>query len=207
MGPWPRWAGLAPESADNSAEHAEEPRPEEPRTIEIGLGTLLMGGTGADATLGLTPYAAIETAGGLLVRPALVVGESVIPLDRSDRANATWLATRVDVCSRLPGSYARGRGIQLDLCGGAEAGLAHFAAAPVGYTGSGAPATGTTLPEMSLGPSLDLRGELGKELSIVIRGVTGVNVVRGGFTDTRMARIEVPWLSERFEVALSWRVR
>jgi hypothetical protein len=207
MGLWPRWAGRALESTDDTAEHADEPHREEPSMIEIGLGTLLMGGTGAHATLGLTPYAVVETTGGLLLRPALVVGESAMPLDRSDRANATWVATRVDVCSRLPGAYARGRGIQLDLCGGAEAGLAHFAAAPGGDTGSGAPATGTTLPEMSLGPSVDLRGELGKELSISLRGVTGINVVRGGFADTHMSWIEVPWLSERFEVALSWRVR
>jgi hypothetical protein len=39
MGLRPRWAGRALESADDTAERADEPRREEPPTIEIGLGT------------------------------------------------------------------------------------------------------------------------------------------------------------------------
>lgn len=166
-----------------------------------------MAGTGSNAVLGVTPYAGIEVAPSLFVRPALAAGGSLTPLGSQGNANAFWFATRVDGCWRTPGTYARNRGMMLDLCGGVDAGAAQFAAAPSGYSGAGAPATTTRLPEVAIGPSIDLQGELGNDLAVAIRGVAGVNAVRGGFTDTSGATVKVPWFSGRLEVALSWRAR
>ena len=74
------------------------------------------------------------------------------------------MAGRFDACLRFPGLYTQNRGIQLDLCGGADFGFLSDSTDDV------------TLPFVSVGPSLDLRGELGSSLSASIRAVAGVNV-------------------------------
>ncbi|MGA3121330.1 MAG: hypothetical protein ABSF69_11235 [Polyangiaceae bacterium] len=203
---------IARPSAGSKAPHPDAAPPdgvgglrEEAQALEIGLGTLLMTGTGANAMLGITPSLVIETTAAFVVRPALVVGESLTPLGGS--GNATWAAARVDGCSRLPGLYDRDRGLQLDLCGGAEAGFTHFAGPPSGSTGSAVPASPTTLPQLAIGPSIDLRGELGNRLSVLLRGVAEINAIRSGFEQPASSRVNVPWFAARIEVALSWRVR
>jgi hypothetical protein len=201
--PRPAGTSKAPDTDLAPPDGVRGPR-EEARALEIGLGTLLMTGTGANAMLGITPSLVIETTAAFVVRPALVVGESLTPLGGS---NATWAAARVDGCLRMPGLYARDRGLQLDLCGGAEAGFTHFAGPPSGSTGSGAAENPTTLPQLAIGPSIDLRGELGDRLSLLLRGVAEINAIRSGFEEPDSSRVSVPWFAARIEVALSWRVR
>lgn len=177
------------------------------RTYEIGLSTFLMTGNGSNAVLGASPYAFLEAARGFFLRPALSVGQSLVPMGDASNANARWLGTRVDACARLPGNYMKNSALQLDLCGGAEGGLTYFQAAPEGYASTGAPAQGTVLPVFSLGPSLDLQGDLGSGWAVALRGIGGVNVVRSQFTDTSHSPVNPSLFTGNIELALSWRLR
>jgi len=67
----------------------------------------------------------------------------------------------------------------------------------------GTPAAGQTVPYVDLGPSVDLRAEAGK-FAVTLRGVGGIDVARGGFTDVTGARVDMPLWSWRFELDLSW---
>lgn len=165
-----------------------------------------MGGTGSNAILGVTPYAGIELSPGFVLRPALAGGVALAPLGAQANEKASWFAARLDGCWRTPGTYPFNRGLQADFCTGVDAGLTVFPAA-AGSVEPGAPASTKELPEIAVGPSVDLQGELGSDLSVGIRGVAGLNVVRGSFVDTSAATVKVPWLSGRVEVALSWRAR
>jgi hypothetical protein len=129
----------------------------------------------------------------------------VTPLASAEQARATWAAARFDTCLRLPGLYTRHRGIQLDTCGGADVGLIRFGAAPLGA--AGVPVNVLTLPFASVGPSLELRGELGGSLAVALRGVAGLNIVRPTFQDGTGSTVEAPLWSGRIELALSWRLQ
>ena len=152
---------------------------DEARAWEIGLGTFLMTNTGGKGFMGVAPHAVIPTGDGFLLRPALSFGES-LPGSISD---TQWLSARIDVCSRLRGLYPRGGGLQLDLCGGPDVGLL------IEPTGS----TRTAGPYLSLGPSIDLRGDLLQDVSVVLRTVAGLDLVPIG-------------VSGRIELALAWRM-
>jgi hypothetical protein len=163
---------------------------DDPRTVELGLAGFLMSGAGAGAMAGISPYAIIEAGRGVFLRPALAVAQTLTALNSPPIINALWMAGRFDACVRVPGLYTRNRGIQLDLCGGADVGLLDDATDDV------------IVPYVSVGPSLDLRGELGSSLSASIRGVTGVNV-----TSETTGPISQPLWSGRLELAFSWKVK
>lgn len=209
--PSPARSGAASEAAAlhdaPSVDASTERHRPERRLIEVGIGTFLLTGNGSNAVLGSTAYGVIEASRGFFVRPALLAGESVIPLGDSGNANALLFAGRLDACLRVPGNHNQNRGLELALCGGADFGVTYFPSAPPGYAGWGAPAEATVLPLLSMGPSLDLRGDLGSGWSLVLRGVAGVNVIRKGFSDMNGGRIEPAWASGRVELALAWRVR
>jgi hypothetical protein len=177
------------------------------QSFELGLGTFLMAGTGANAVMGGTPYAVVEASPGFFLRPALAAGESLTALGGSGNATALFVAGRIDACTRLPGNYTQNRGLELTMCGGADFGATYFPASPPGYGGLGAPRSNTMLPQVSIGPSLDLRGELASHWSVVLRGVSGVNVVRNGFSDRFGNRFTPDWVAGRLELALAWRIR
>jgi hypothetical protein len=178
---------------------------DEERTLEIGVGALLIGGATETTMAGASPYVVFETGHGLFLRPSLAVAQSVMPLASPGESRATWATARFDTCLRLPGMYMRHRGIQLDTCAGGDLGFTHLGGAPEGT--AGAPVNVVTLPFVSLGPSLELRGELGGSLSAAVRGVAGVNLVRAGFYDGAGNLVDPPLFSGRAEIALSWRVR
>jgi hypothetical protein len=163
---------------------------EDTRTLEVGLAGFLMSGAGAGAMAGASPYAIIETGRGVFLRPALFVGQALTAVNSPPVTNALWMAMRIDTCLRLPGLYTKDRGIQLDLCGGTDFGFLADSTDNV------------TLPFVSVGPSLDLRGELGSSLSASIRGVTGVNV-----TSETVGPVYQPLWSGRLELAFSWKVK
>jgi len=191
-GAWP--APALTEKA--SPEHDWYLHHDEGRTLELGVGLFLMTGTGGGALAGPTSFVVVEAGHGVFLRPALAFGESVPSLPPADIKASTWGAARFDTCLRLPGLYTRRQGMQLDLCGGTD----------VGYTTIQA-VTSTTLPYVDLGPSIDLRGELGSRLSAVLRVVAGVNLVRPSFLDLSGAREQLPLAEGRLEVAFSWDVR
>jgi hypothetical protein len=156
-------------------------RREDGRAIEVGAGGFLMTGTGGGVLVGATPFVLVEVAKGVFVRPALAVGQS---LPSGDTA-VTWVATRVDACLRVAGLYTNLHGMQLDICGGTDVGVL---------------AAGRALPYVSFGPSMDLRGELGGDLAVILRGLIGVNAIHEDSLDT-------PLWAGRGELAMSWRLR
>jgi hypothetical protein len=166
-----------------------------------------MTGTGANAILGVTPYGVIEASPGFFLRPAAFAGESVAPIGELQSANALFVAVRLDGCTRVAGNYSQYRNLELSMCGGADVGATYFPVPPAGASDVGAPRQATWLPQASIGPSVDLRGEVGSRVSLVLRGVGGVNVIRNGFTDRTGSRVTPDWVSGRLELALAWRVQ
>jgi hypothetical protein len=160
------------------------------RTLEIGVAGFLMSGAGAGAMAGASPYIIVEAGRGVFLRPSLAVGQSLTALNSPPVLNALWVTGRFDTCLRLPGLYTQNRGIQLDLCGGADFGFLSDSTDDI------------TLPFVSVGPSLDLRGELGSSLSASIRTVAGVNV-----TSETIGPVYQPLWSGRLELAFSWKVK
>jgi hypothetical protein len=179
-----------------SPEHDWYLHHEEGRTLELGAGVFLMSGTGGGGVAGPTAFVVIEAGHGVFLRPAAAFGQSLTSLPPSDVKSTTWTAARFDTCLRLPGLYARRRGMQLDLCAGADAGVAIVQAN-----------SSTTLPYLALGPSLDLHGELGGRLSAVLRIVAGVDVIPASYQDNSNSPVQVPIATGRVELALSWDVR
>jgi hypothetical protein len=160
------------------------------RTLEIGASSFLMAGAGAGAMAGGGLFAIFEAGHGVFLRPSLYLGESLSALNQPPVVHALWTAARFDTCLRLPGFYTQNKGIQLDMCGGADLGLIDDSTDSV------------TVPFVSVGPSIDLRGELGGLLSAVIRGVAGLNV-----TSETVGALYEPLWSGRLELAFSWKVK
>jgi hypothetical protein len=193
--PATQWPAPAPPEKP-SPEHDWYLHHDEGRTLEVGAGTFLMTGTGGGALAGPTVFAVLEGSHGLFFRPAIAFGESLTDLPPSDVKSSTWSAARFDTCLRLPGLYTLHHGMQLDACGGAEIGFTYLDARDR-----------STLPYVDLGPSMDLRGELGSRLSAALRFVTGVNLVRESFVDLNGNTQQPPVLEARLELAFSWDFR
>jgi hypothetical protein len=166
--------------ADSPAsEHDNLPTHEDSRHVEIGIGGFVMAETSGRPYAGITPYLVIDVGHGLFLRPAVAFGES-LPQAGTD---AQWFAGRVDACSRWQGLYTKGHGLELTACAGTDVGLTHDPGA----------AGAADKPYVAVGPGVDLRGDIVENLSAVIRGVGGANIVPQGW-------------SGRFELALSWRM-
>jgi hypothetical protein len=188
--PWP-----APETNEKPPPEAEwYLHHEDARSLELGAGAFLLTGTVGGALLGPTAFVVVETGRGVFLRPSVALGATVAALPSSG-PRSTWATSRLDVCLRIPGFYPHRQGIQIDGCAGGDAGLS-FLDNP----------SQQTVPYLALGPSLDLRGELG-QLSAVLRGVFGVSPVRTGFADNAGNQLESSLWSGRVELALSWSVR
>jgi hypothetical protein len=158
-------------------------RRDEPASLELGLGTFVMSGIGGGSALvGATPFLLIAVGKGFFIRPAVAAGESLPAAGPS----STWAAGRLDGCFRVVGQYASRRGLQLDMCGGVDVGVLEVSGSQVAY--------------VAPGPSLDLGGELGGDLSVILRGLAGINGVHD-------SRIDTPIFSGRGELALSWRLQ
>jgi hypothetical protein len=163
---------------------------DDPRTLELGIAGFLMSGAGAGAMVGVSPYAVIEAGRGVFLRPALAVAQTLSALNSPPIVDALWMAGRFDACLRVPGLYTQNRGIQIDLCGGADFGVLDDSTDDV------------VVPYVSVGPSLDLRGELGSSLAASIRAVTGINA-----TSATTGPLSLPLWSGRLELAFSWKVK
>jgi hypothetical protein len=162
------------------------------RALEFGVAGFLMTGSGGGAMAGPSPFLYIEAGNGIFLRPSLAFGQTVTSLPPSN-ITGTWLSTRFDTCLRLPGLYSTRAGIQFDMCGGADVGVTLLDG-------------GQSFPFAALGPSLDLRGELGSNLAVALRGVLGLNLFRQNFVENDTPE-SVPAWSGRIELALSWSLR
>jgi hypothetical protein len=166
------------------------------RALEVGVSGFLMTGTmaGGGAMAGPSPFLFIEVGHGIFLRPSLEFGQSL----PSSKPSATWANSRFDICLRLPGLYSTHRGLQFDMCGGADVGLTLIDA-------------GQTFAFVSVGPSADLRGDLGSNLAVALRFVGGLNLVRESYGIERPGEQtdheRVPAWSGRIELAFSWSLR
>jgi hypothetical protein len=170
---------------------------EDTRSLELGAGLFIMNGSGGGAVAGPILFAVIESGHGIFLRPSLGFGQTLNSIPPSNVKSATWGAGRFDGCLRLPGLYQKHHGMQLDVCAGADVGMAHVQASN----------SSTDLPYFTVGPSIDLRGELGGNLSALIRGVMGIDVLTSSFVDNSGVTEQPPLVSGRLELAFSWDVR
>jgi hypothetical protein len=121
---------------------------------------------------GLSPFVTIEVSSGWVLRPSLAVGRATSRLPISATATETsamsHFGARADFCRRIPGNYIERRGIEADLCAGVELG---------GITSDRGSSFGggSSAARLGMGPSANLRGELGGGLALEVRGLFGVN--------------------------------
>jgi hypothetical protein len=176
-------AAAAAAAEETAADRHEAPRRHEESfgLVEVGASGFVMSGTAGGATAGSSAFLFVDAGQGFFVRPALAFGRSIGPAEGV--VDGSWLATRLDACARVQGLYTKRRGMQLDLCAGADLGAT--LAEGVG-----------PLAFVAVGPSVDLRGELGNGLAVTLRGVFGIDLVRTSDL----------W-SGRLELALSWGLR
>jgi hypothetical protein len=171
-----------------------EPRPVERGPLELGLGGFLLSGGPAGGYSGITAFFLSDWGQGVFVRPSLLFGQST-----GSPVSSTLGGLRVDVCTRLQGNYVRGSGIQLDLCGGTDAGWAVLQPGTL----PGDPTSSLGMPYIHVGPSVDLRAELGRA-AITLRTVAGFDVTQSSYVDVTGARVYAPMWPLRIELAVSW---
>jgi hypothetical protein len=177
------------------------------RTFEIGVATHLITGTGVGGIAGASIFFVSEVGDGWFLRPSLGFGRTTTELAPSSDVYATLGAGRFDACKRLPGNYLEKRGMQLDMCGGADLGFMHFDAPTAGAGLTTPVGQARTTPFFAVGPSLALRGEMGSDLAVTIRGVAELNLIRESFIDGAGTSVDPSLIIGRAEVGLSWRLR
>jgi hypothetical protein len=171
-GAGPPWVMPAGPPASDGKSPTPRPAPEGPsRGAPFEVGTTLFLRNGVASTggiFGASPFVTIGVSRAFVVRPSLLVGTSTsrVPPDSSRSANLTALGGRLDFCRRMPGNYIDRRGIELDACAGAD----------VAYVASDL----RSAVRASVGPSAILRGELGANFGLEIRGMLGANLARAG---------------------------
>jgi hypothetical protein len=159
--------------------------------VDLGVASFLKSGIADGGVTGVAAFVAAGLGRDVFLRIAGAVGQR----PATDR-HLTWLAGRLDACAATTGNYAEGSGLRLDLCGGADVG------ATVVASSSASPAR--TLPYVDLGPSVDLRAELGPSAAFLLGVGAGVELARGSFVDATGTTFEPPLLTLDVEVAFSW---
>lgn len=197
---WPEPASVEPPSPESELFLRHAPSS---RTFEIGASGLITSGWGSGPLAGGAVFGILEIGGGVFLRPAISYGASNDTLTNATGLEARWWGSRLDGCGRIPGFYRERRGLQLDLCGGAEVGFVGIRPRDDVRATS---AADKTLPELEVGPSFALRGELGGALSAELRGSGFVDVVREGYLSASGASVVPPLFGARAELGLSWRV-
>jgi hypothetical protein len=195
--PMTMWPAPSPPEKPSPEAHLFLHHGDDERSFEVGVGSFLMAGTGAGVIAGLSLFSIAETGNGWFLQPGVSIGRTVQELQQTSDVYATWGAGRFDACKRLPGNYLERRGIQLHFDAPSDTPIAQ------GYKQS----TGRTIPVFDVGPSFALRGELGGDLSVIVRGMLGLNVVRESFIDQTGTNAQPGWLVGRGEIALTWRLR
>jgi hypothetical protein len=176
------------------------------RTIEIGGGGFVMGGLGTGGVTGPNLFGIVELGRGWYARPTLAFGRSFEQVGTENGTFASVAEARLDGCKRVPGNYFERRGLQLDLCAGVEGGTIHF---DESNTTNGAPQTlaGRSLGFLSTGGAVGMRGELGSDWSVHLRGTGGYNLLRQRVVDEQGTAFGPLAWNARAEVGLSWRLR
>jgi hypothetical protein len=181
----------------NDAVSLESEAPAAPRrSIELGMMTYLRNGlTGTGAFGGVSPYITVEVAPRWVVRSALMFGRSTTSVsDDSDAPKMSQVGGRSDFCRRAPGNYTERRGIEADMCLGLEGGVV--------TTDRSLPNQSGTALRLGVGPSANLRGELGAGIALEVRGLVGANLVK----EPVVAEAAAPLVFAAVELGLSVRL-
>jgi hypothetical protein len=182
--PAPEMAAPAPASDRD----AVTPTESTPKTYEVGTMLILRNGVAANGGIfGASPFMTVAFSEIWVLRPSVLVGTSTSPLTLTPGGNVTYLGGRVDFCRRLPGNYIDRKGIEVDVCAGADGGRAASRINDVARA--------------SVGPSAVIRGELGANLGLETRMVAGANLLRAGLGD------DAPFFVVAGEVGASVRFR
>ena len=204
---WPAPANPTPAPSSDSSLFLEHPPGS--RSLEIGGGGFVASGLGVGTLAGPAAFGVVEVGRGWFLRPLVGVGRSIGRVGPGSDVYATLGLTHLDACRRIPGNYLERRGIQLDLCGGSDLGFLMIdpPSLPEGTDRRTPGLSGRTLPIFDVGPALALRGELGSDLSVDLRGFAGLNVARGHFVDGNGVEVQPSWITARAELGLTWRLR
>ena len=162
-----------------------------PREFHFDLGTAMFvkSGFGSGSIAGVAPFVAFEVAPSWLLRPSITMGRSTGgTVLQGSTYEFVAAGARVDFCRRIPGNYIERRGIELDLCAGTDFSVLWDRDV------SGTRAT--------IGPSMDLRGELGAGIAAEVRGMGGIaweqSQLRGAGAQSRFGGAVELGLSMRF---------
>lgn len=162
------------------------------RAVELGTMVYLRNGlmrTGGVA--GLSPFVTVELTPSWVLRPALFFGRSTERIASStgdDGSVVSHVGLRTNFCRRIPGNYIERRGVEADLCAGVEGGIV-------------TPSHGaSTVGRFGLGPSVNMRGELGGGVALEIRALLGSNLVQ-------YAAEQTPLVFASAEIGMSVRFR
>lgn len=168
----------------------EDPEVRPTPAVEGGaLAALRSGGSRSGALVGFSPFATVALSDRWLLRPSLFFARARMDADARAGIATYAFGGRVDVCGRIPGNYVRRRGIEFDMCMGSDV-IHHWS--EVGY------ATRATL-----GPAATLRGELGWDIGLELRGTAGVALNRASL----VGEGEIPLLATSIEFGVSMRIR
>jgi hypothetical protein len=159
--------------------------------VDVGIASFFRSGVASGGVVGLSPFVTDELGREVFLRIAAAIGQPT-----ESGLHMTWVAGRLDTCSEMLGNYAPGSGIRLDLCGGASVGAA--------FIGASAATASQSVPLIDLGPSVDLRAEIGPRAAVLLRGAFGIALARDQFVDQTGASYEVPLANVDLQVALSW---
>lgn len=143
---------------------------------EISVGSSLVGNLARHTLLGITGAAAFAVGDTIVLRASGFGYSAAVK-------TAAMFGARVDACRRVPGRYARTRGLMLDLCGGAEGGI-------LDGWGYGA-----------FGPAVIIHGDLSRTLSLDLGG--GFNVPVGHAVHRADEGLVV---ALRGDLGVSWRL-
>ncbi|MCA9586406.1 MAG: hypothetical protein KC657_13705 [Myxococcales bacterium] len=181
------------------------------RPVELGAGGVWITGHGVGPLAGGAAFATIGVGGSWLARATgtVAAGVEVLspagarPISPSGSGHATLFGARLDLCRRIPGNYIERRGIQLDLCFGAD--TAALVAARQESADGGAVSgarSSEVIGRLGVGPGVDLRGELGGGIAVELRGETALAVVRSELFGSSPAVATAAGL-----LGLSWRLQ
>ena len=173
------------------------PRAPEKAPLELGVGAFFWVGGAAGSYLGVSPFLYADVGQAVFLRPSIALATTT-----ATNISSTLAAARLDTCYRFPGRYAVRGGMQIDLCGGVDAGFSYVSTG----TTPGGPGSGQTVPLVDIGPSVDLRAEAG-DVGITLRVQGGLNVAQQGYDDETGAHVDLPLVTYRLEMAISWVMR
>jgi hypothetical protein len=168
------------------------------KTVDVGATTFLLGGVAASGVIGVSAFVNDSLSRDVFIRISAAAGATP-----SSELSTTLAAGRFDTCYAFTGNYARGQGLRLGVCGGADVGLIWIGAG----TQPGEPSKSQTMPFVDLGPSVELAAEVGPQMTVLLRAGVGINLALDAFVSGSGTLTETSLATQRAEVGFSWKLR